>query len=73
MENRGSVVKMIKMKIAEGINILLEHKSISLFGSLQIIHVNKNVHVHMCMHVQIYMYIWTKAHTYVQNMKISYM
>ena len=28
MENKGSVAKMIEMKIAEGINILLEHKSI---------------------------------------------
>ena len=28
MENKGSITKMIKMKIAEGINILLEHKSI---------------------------------------------
>ena len=28
MENKGSVAKMIEMKIAEGINILLEHKCI---------------------------------------------
>ena len=28
MENKGSTAKMIKMKIAEGIKILLEHKSI---------------------------------------------
>ena len=28
MENKGSIAKMIKMKIAEGINILLEHKPI---------------------------------------------
>ena len=28
MENKGSVAKMIEIKIAEGINILLEHKSI---------------------------------------------
>ena len=28
MENKGSVAKMIKMKVAEAINILLEHKSI---------------------------------------------
>ena len=27
MENKGSVAKMIKMKFAEGINVLLEHKS----------------------------------------------
>ena len=30
MENKGSVAKMIEMKIAEGINILLEHRSIDL-------------------------------------------
>ena len=28
MENKGSVAKMVEMKILEGINILLEHKSI---------------------------------------------
>ena len=28
MENKGSVAKMNEMKIAEGINISLEHKSI---------------------------------------------
>ena len=28
MKSKGSVAKMIEMKIAEGINILLEHKSI---------------------------------------------
>ena len=28
MKNKGSIAKMIEMKIAEGINILLEHKSI---------------------------------------------
>ena len=28
MVNKGSVAKMIKMKTAEGINILLKHKSI---------------------------------------------
>ena len=28
MDNKGSVAKLIEMKIEEGINILLEHKSI---------------------------------------------
>ena len=28
MENKDSGAKIIKMKIAEGINILLEHKSV---------------------------------------------
>ena len=34
MENKGSGAKMIEMKIGEQINILLEHKSYRLFGSL---------------------------------------
>ena len=35
MENKGSVAKMIKIKIAEGINILLEHKSIDCSDHLE--------------------------------------
>ena len=31
MENKGSVTKMVKTKIAKGINILLEHKSLDCF------------------------------------------
>ena len=35
MENKGSLAKMIEMKIAEGINILLEHKSIDCWDHLK--------------------------------------
>ena len=34
MENKVSVAKTMEMQIAEGINILLEHKSIDCLGSL---------------------------------------
>ena len=34
IENKSSVAKMIKMKIAEGINILLKTQVYRLFGSL---------------------------------------
>ena len=35
MENKSSVAKMIEMKIAEGINILLEHEPIDCLDHFQ--------------------------------------
>ena len=72
MENKGSVAKMIKIKICRGNNILLEHKSIDCLDHFQYT-CEQNVHVHMCVHVYIYMYIWTKAHTYMQKHENFYM
>ena len=43
MENKGFVAKMIEMKIAEGINILLEHKSIGLSRFLTLLTYHKIV------------------------------
>ena len=59
MENKGSVAKMIEMKIAERINILLEHKSIDYLDHFKLYMWTKCT----CAHVHIYMYIWTKAHS----------
>ena len=71
-ENKGSVAKMSEMKIAEGINILLEHKSIGCLDHFKSCMWTK---IYMCtwVHVHIYIYIWTKAYTYCKNMKFSYM
>ena len=66
MENKGSVAKMIKMKLQME-SIYYWTTGLQIVWIIKIIYVNKNVHVHMCVHVHIYMYIWTKAHTYVQK------
>ena len=70
MANKGSVAKMIKMKIADGINILFEHKSIDCLDHFKSYMWTKNVHMHMCVHVHIYMHIWTKHIHMCKNMKI---
>ena len=55
IENKGSVAKMIQMKIVEGINIITTQVYI-LLGSLYIIHVSK-MYMCTCVHLHIYMYI----------------
>ena len=56
-----------KVKLFNDLCAIIGTEAYRLFGSLSIIHVNKNVHVHMCVHVHIYMYILKKAHAYVQK------
>ena len=67
MENKGSVAKMIEMKIAEGINLLLEHKSIDCldnFKSYMLTNMYMCTCVCACSHIQVNI---DNAHTYVQK------
>ena len=63
MENEGSVAKMIEPKIAKGINILLEHKSIGYLDHF-LSYMWTKMYMCKCVYVDIYMYIWTKAYVH---------
>ena len=56
MENKGSVAKMMKMKIAEGINILLEHRSIDCLDHFKSY---MSIKMYMCTHVCMFTYTCT--------------
>ena len=67
MENKGSVAKVIKIQIAHGINILLEHKSIDCLDHFKSYMWTK-MYMYTCVCMFTYTwYIWTEAHTYVQK------
>ena len=51
MENNGSVAKKIKIKIADGINILMGHKSIDCLGHFKSHMLKKCTCVHVCMFI----------------------
>ena len=55
MENKFSVAKIIEMKITEGTNILLEHKSVDCLDNFKSYMWAKMIPLHMCVHVHISM------------------
>ena len=67
MKNKGSVAKIIEMKIAEGINILLKHKSMDCLNHY---HFKSYMWTKMYMCTCMYMFTYTctqSTYIYVQK------